>query len=102
MNYNKFCFIDFEFSHINERDLSLVSCSLLFRKQGQEVADRTLWLYQDDQAKEKLRSYVKDAISKDYIFVSYVAEAEMRSLLTLFKDDSAAYRDWETDRKSVV
>ena len=92
MNYNKFCFIDFEFSHINERDLSLVSCSLLFRKQGQEVADRTLWLYQDDQAKEKLRSYVKDAISKDYIFVSYVAEAEMRSLLTLFKDDLSALK----------
>lgn len=91
--FNKFCYIDFEFSNIKEKDLSLVSCSLLFRKDGQQVAERTLWLFNDERNKEVLRRYVTDAISKDYIFVSYVVEAEMRSLLTLFKDSPSVLKD---------
>lgn len=93
MTYNKFCFIDFEFSGIQERDLSLVSCSLLFRKQGQEIGHRTLWLFRAEDEKARLRNYIIDAINAGYVFVSYVWEAEMRSLLTLFKDNLDAIKN---------
>jgi len=92
-SFNKFVFIDFEFSGISERDLSLVSVSLLFRKEGKDIAERTFWLYDSEEAKKRLKAYILDAISKDYIFVSYVMEAEMRSLLTLFSDQPSALKE---------
>jgi DNA polymerase I len=91
--YNRFCYLDMEFSNVQERDLSLVSCSALFRKEGQDIADRTIWLYEDEDNKETLRRILRQAIEKEYIFVAYVVEAEMRSLLTLFKDEPSVLKD---------
>lgn len=93
MIFNRFCFLDFEFSGISERDLSLVSVSLLFRKEGINIAERTFWLYDAEEAKKRLRAYILDAIEKEYVFVSYVMEAEMRALLTLFSDQPSALKN---------
>lgn len=93
MIFNRFCYLDYEFSGISEKDLSLVSVSLLFRKEGKDIAERTFWLYDSEEAKKRLKAYILDAIDKEYIFVSYVMEAEMRSLLTLFSDQPSALKN---------
>ena len=77
---NKFCYWDTEFSGISEKNLKLISASLLCRKEGELEYKRTFWLYKSSWA--PIQRFLKHVISEGYVFVCFT-EAEARALLTL-------------------
>jgi hypothetical protein len=88
----KFCHLDFEFHGVSERKLNLVSVSATTTVDAEPRATVTKWLYNQEGSPTwlGLRKAFKKLIDDDFIFVAYAAEAEARSLLTLFGED----RDW--------
>jgi hypothetical protein len=70
-----FCDLDFEYRKTTSPTLDLVSCALTTGK-GVEK----LWLFKEDYT--PLLNRLKE-LSKDHIFVSYAAEAEALSMLSL-------------------
>ncbi len=81
----KTCYIDFEFRGSRERKLDLICCSILLRENGEQLSVRNYWLRSD---KEKLvaRYLIQDLRAEGYVFISYVLEAEIRSIQALHLD----------------
>lgn len=79
----KLCYLDFEFNNIREAKLNLVSVSFQCQEDGEVKAEKTLWLYRDPQTKAKAAAYFRKIHLAGYTFVAYVAEAEIRSLISL-------------------
>ena len=79
----KFCYLDFEFTGISEPRLDLVSVAALCTDGGEVSHIREFWLFEGAN-KKRAKDFFRWAKEKGYIFVAYVMEAEMRSLITLF------------------
>lgn len=80
----KFCYLDFEFNDIVESKLNLVSVAAKCFDSGELTFERVFWLYNHDRNKEQARKFFQNRMDDGYTFVSFVVEAEARSLHTLF------------------
>jgi len=83
---SKVAFLDFEFRGVSEPELDLVCVYVETTVDGNLDTEGGFWLHRDEDAKARARAYFSRLIRMGYVFVAYAAEAEMRSLLTLFKD----------------
>ncbi len=95
----KLCYLDFEFNGISDPKLNLVSVSAKTTVNGEDRGLATRWLFDGPTSKE-WRGFAKkfrELIAEGFVFVSYVGEAEVRSLLTLLGDD----RSWIKDFKLI-
>jgi DNA polymerase-1 len=81
----KTCYIDFEFRDSKERVLDLVCCSLLIRENGENTLSKNFWL-RSDKEKLVLRDFIENLRRQGCVFISYVLEAEIRSLQSLYLD----------------
>lgn len=81
----KLLYLDFEFNGISEKNLNLVCVSATAIDEGIERYQRDYWLL-DYRERVRAKNFFTLMKDKGYIFVSYVVEAEQRSLMSLFED----------------
>lgn len=79
MQPNKYVFGDFEFNGVSEPSLNLVCCTLMTSSGIEEF-----WLHGKNY--NKLRNRLEELQSQGYIFVSYSAEAEASSMISMGVD----------------
>jgi len=75
---SKYCEIDFEFNHTNDKVLNLVSCAWSI-----EGKTKSIWLHKDAGRKIKLRDILLDLNNQGYIFIAYGVMSEARSFQAL-------------------
>lgn len=83
---NLFAYTDFEFNGTAEKTLNLVSAAVKCFKDGRLDSGRTFWLHRNEKTKAEARAYFKKLLLKGYVFVAFAAEAEARSLSSLFQN----------------
>ncbi len=82
----KLAFIDFEFRGISNQNLDLVCVAILATENTHHKYQREFWLW-DNTESERAKAFILKLIREGYLFVSYVVEAEARSLMTLFQKE---------------
>lgn len=79
----KFLYIDFEFRGVSERNLDLVCMAAIARDDGKEVYRRNFWLFKRPAEQRQAVSFIRRLVDSGYVLVSYVMEAEARSILSM-------------------
>lgn len=83
---NKYLFIDFEFNKTTHNYLNLVSAAYWWTTDLENFQKASIWLHNDENAKDELWETLDKFISGGYITVCFSGEAEGRSYLSLIPD----------------
>lgn len=84
----KYAALDFEFNAVSEPNLNLVSLSVDAYDGEYLTHQRDFWLHDSPKEQASARDFLKHLHDKGYVFVSFVLEAEYRSMLSFQGDIS--------------
>jgi len=98
MDKKRLCYLDFEYNTTQEEHLNLVSCSYLV---GETTT--TVWLYEDQGAKDALRETFLDLMAQGCIFVAFNVVAEGSAFWSLGIDPTkATWVDLQAEWKMLI
>lgn len=88
----KFCFIDTEFTGITESRLRIVS--FVWTLSDKPGRYETSWVFENEAAQKRVRDELAALHDAGYIFVAFVAEAEIRAIRSLTRAPDMREYKW--------